>query len=73
MKSNDITSDKPRITPGKITWGDLYALQKWEQSHGISSITKSDIDDYREEGYRAIDAGLQLGLIDYAQATGCET
>ena len=69
--ADDIFADFPTITPGRITWGDLRRIQAWRESHGIGQdCSQAIIDAYREEGHGAAAAGLQMGLIDYGQASG---
>ena len=68
----DIFDDFPEFTPGRVHYGTLKAILRWEQKQGIATITQSEIDAYRLDGYSAARAGLELGLIDYPQATGCE-
>lgn len=60
----------PPITPGRIGWGTLRKIIEWEQRHGIGKVSQKTLDGYREEGYSAAQAGLELGLIDYGQASG---
>lgn len=64
--------DYPKITPGRITYGTLLALVEWRDRHGIGGVSKNTVLAYREEGQTAAIAGLELGLIDYGQASGCE-
>ena len=64
-------ADYPPLTPGRITYGTLLAIVKWRERHGIGGdVTASTLNACREEGQTAARAGLELGLIDYGQATG---
>ena len=66
-------ADFPRLTPGRITYGTLLAIVEWRDRHGIGGdVSKDTVLAYQEEGQTAGRAGLELGLIDYGQATGCE-
>lgn len=65
-------ADYPQITPGRIGWGTLFQIIEWEQRHEIGRVSKDTVREYRDEGYSPAQAGLELGLIDYPQATGCE-
>ncbi len=71
MSVDDIFNDKPKVTPGKITYRLLFDLLEWQIRHGISDTTEETIEGFREDGYRAWEVGLELGLIDYPQASGC--
>lgn len=62
--------DFPHITPGQIGWGTLRNIIEWEQRCGIGNVSQKTLDFYREEGYSAAQTGLELGLIDYGQASG---
>ena len=68
----NIFDDYPQFTAGRIGYGTLYKIIEWEQRHGINNVSRGTIDACREEGLKAAQAGLELGLIDYGQATGCE-
>jgi len=73
MSEENIFDDFPVFTPGYIGWGTLYKILEWQQRHGIAAdVTEDQINDYREDGFSAAQTGLNLGLIDYPQATGCE-
>ena len=51
----------------------MLAIVKWRDRHGIGGdVSKDTVLSYQEEGQTAGRAGLELGLIDYGQATGCE-
>lgn len=65
-------ADFPRLTPGRITYGTLLAIVEWRDRHGIGDVSKETVLAYQEEGQTAGRAGLELGLIDYGQATGCD-
>ena len=65
-------ADYPRLTPGRITYGTLLAIVEWRDRHGIGGVPKETVLAYQEEGQMAGRAGLELGLIDYGQATGCD-
>lgn len=52
--------------------GDLRRINDWEVRHGLSPCRRSEIDAYQDEGYGAAQAGLQMDLIDYGQASGEE-
>jgi len=67
---DDIFSDYPKYTAGRITWGVLLAIVEWRIRHGLESVSADDVRGYREEGYGPSQAGLEMGLIDYGQATG---
>ena len=68
----DIFADYPKYTPGRVGWGDLFRIIEWQNRHVIGSVSKATLNSYREEGYSAAQAGLETGLIDYGQASGCE-
>jgi hypothetical protein len=70
--SDLLWDDYPKLTPGRIHYGNLFAILEWEQRNGVATTTKSTIEAMQEEGYSAAQTGLELGLIDYPQATGCE-
>ncbi len=73
MSSDELFADYPIFTPGHITYRTLLAIIDWRNRHGISdNISKDTVLAYQEEGQSAAIAGLELGLIDYGQATGCE-
>lgn len=72
VEEPDIFADYPAITPGHIGWGTLLRIVEWEKRHGIGSTSAETVKAYREEGYSAAQAGLELGLVDYGQASGCE-
>lgn len=72
MSVEDLFRDKPKITAGRITYRLLFDLLDWQIKHGIANTTRETIEGFREDGYRAYEAGLELGLIDYPEATGCE-
>lgn len=73
MSDLDIFADYPQITPGRITYGALRAIVAWRDRHGIGDhVTPATLDACAKEGQSAAQAGLELGLIDYGQATGCE-
>lgn len=73
MSDLDIFADYPQITPGRITYGALRAIVVWRDRHGIGDhVTLATLDACADEGQSAAQAGLELGLIDYGQATGCE-
>ena len=69
---DDIFADFPPLTPGRIMWGTLFKIIEWEQRHGIGSTSRETLRAYMDDGYGAAQAGLELGLIDYGQASGCE-
>ena len=69
-KEDDIFSDYPKYTAGRITWAVLFAIVAWRNRHGVASISADDVREYRDEGYGPSQAGLEMGLIDYGQATG---
>ena len=65
--------DYPRLTPGRISYATLRAIVKWRESHGIGdAVSLEMVNAYQEEGQTAAVAGLEMGLIDYGQASGCE-
>jgi hypothetical protein len=73
MTEDDIFVDYPRITPGRITYAQLRAIVDWRARHEIGGdVSLAMVDAFQEEGQTAPIAGLELGLIDYGQATGCE-
>lgn len=69
---DDIFADFPPLRPGMIMWGTLFKIIEWEQRHGIGNVSRETLKGYQEEGYGAAQAGLELGLIDYGQASGSE-
>jgi hypothetical protein len=66
----DIFADYPPITPGRITWAQLRAIVEWRDRHRIGDCSLATLEACREEGQSAARAGLELGLIDYGQASG---
>lgn len=60
----------PVIKPGRITYADLKRINAWGVEQGLDTDRSREIEAYRDEGYRAADAGLRMGLIDYGQASG---
>ena len=70
MDQVDIHADYPQYTPGQITYGVLRRIIEWQQRHGICDTTLATLDSCREEGVPAARAGLELGLMDYGQASG---
>jgi hypothetical protein len=69
----DIFDDFPKLTPGRITYAQLRSIVAWRDSHGIGGdVTLAMVDAFQEEGQTAPIAGLEMGLIDYGQASGCE-
>jgi hypothetical protein len=70
MTGDELFADYPPITPGRITYGQLRAIIEWQQRHGIADVSLATLEAYREEGQTAPIAGLELGLIDYGQASG---
>jgi hypothetical protein len=73
MPAADIFDDFPKLTPGRISYGQLRAIVEWRERHGIGGdVTLAMVDAFQEEGQTAPIAGLELGLIDYGQASGCE-
>lgn len=71
--TDDIFDDYPAFTPGQIGYGTLRRIIEWQERHGLGEPNiQRKVDAYREDGYSAAQAGLELGLIDYPQATGCE-
>jgi hypothetical protein len=65
--------DYPPLTPGRITYSTLRRIVEWREAHGIGDgVSLSMVNAYQEEGQTAAIAGLEMGLIDYGQATGCE-
>ncbi len=73
MSSDELFADYPSFTPGHITYRTLLAIIDWRNCHDIGdNISKATVLAYQEEGQSAAVAGLELGLIDYGQATGCE-
>lgn len=70
---DELFADYPPLTPGRITYGTLVAIVKWRERHGIGGdVTEDTVLAYREEGQTAGRAGLEMGLIDYGQATGAD-
>lgn len=69
---DDLFADYPKITPGRITWSQLHAIVDWQERHGIADVTHGTLAACWEEGQSAARAGLELGLIDYGQATGSD-
>ncbi len=67
---DDLFADFPPLTPGRITYGTLRAIIEWQERHGIGDVSLATLEACREEGMGAARAGLELGLIDYGQATG---
>lgn len=63
-------ADFPPLTPGCITYGTLLAIVEWRKRHGLDCVSKGTVRACRGEGQPAGQAGLELGLIDYGQATG---
>lgn len=70
--ADELFADYPSLVPGKITYSLLNQIIDWQRRHNIGSVSHSTLDACREEGMRAAQAGLELGLIDYGQASGCE-
>lgn len=68
--TDDLFADYPPLTPGRITWGTLLAIVEWQERHGIGSVSAETVRSYRDEGYGPAQAGLDMGLIDYGQASG---
>lgn len=67
----DLFDDYPTLKPGRITYANLRAIVEWRDRHGINDeVSLATVEAYREEGYSAAQAGVQMGLIDYGQATG---
>jgi hypothetical protein len=70
---NELFEDYPTITPGRITYAQLRAVVDWRHKHNIGGdVTLAMVDAFQEEGQTAPIAGLELGLIDYGQASGCD-
>lgn len=67
---DSLFADYPKLTPGRITYGTLLEIVEWLDRHGIGNVSKNMVLAYQEEGHSAGRAGLELGLIDYGQATG---
>jgi hypothetical protein len=63
-------SDYPKYTPGRIRYGTLFRILRWEEENGIAQVSEDEIRAYMEDGMSAAQAGLSLGLIDYGQASG---
>lgn len=69
--AEDIFADFPTLTPGRITYGQLRQIVEWRTKHGLHDRpSQATLDACRDEGQSAAAAGLELGLIDYGQATG---
>jgi hypothetical protein len=69
----NIFDDYPGVIPGRITYPVLRRIVEWRDRHGIGdSKTMAMLDAYQDEGQTAAIAGLEMGLIDYGQASGCE-
>jgi len=62
--------DYPDYIPGNIHYGVLRRILNWEEKWGIATISHAQLDDYRFDGVSAAQAGLELGLIDFGEATG---
>ena len=70
LREVDIFADYPEITPGRITYGQLRDIIEWRGRHAIGDVSLAMLGCYRDEGQGAARAGLELGLIDYGQASG---
>jgi hypothetical protein len=66
-----IFDDYPPIVPGRITYATLRRIVDWRERHGLGGdVTLAMVDAYQKEGQTAPIAGLEMGLIDYGQASG---